>query len=383
MRSWTIGILVGALGLVPGAVWAQPQEPAPLAAAGGEAPSGPPPEGTYVIHAIDVGTGLSVFVEGHDFTLLYDAGSNDDSARGKGKDRVLAYLTKVRPDMTVLDHLILSHPHKDHVEMMDDVLDSYAVRNVWDSGALNDTCGYRALLDAIIAEPGVLYHNSLGDGGSHDVKVKDAGTCHGKPRPAKTLSVPRSTQITNASVPLGAGASMTILLADGTVKMPRGNFNEASVVTRLMLGSRSVLLPGDGEAGGRKKPSTAPKPNSAEAKLIACCALHLRSDILVASHHGSMTSSRTAFLDAVGASQYVVSVGPKAYSGTVLPDDEVIDEYNKRGKLWTTALNDKTCPTNRAKIGPDNDGRPGGCDNIRIVIGPDGSITPGYFLAAD
>jgi beta-lactamase superfamily II metal-dependent hydrolase len=341
----------------------------------------PPPKGSYAIHAIDVGTGLSVFVEGHDFTLLYDAGSNDDAGRG-AKNRVLAYLAKVRPDLTVIDHLILSHPHKDHVEMMDDLLDTYQVRNVWDSGALNDTCGYRALLDAIIAEPGIAYHNSLGSGGTHDVTVKDAGTCHGRKRPATTLRVPRSTQITSAPVPLGDGATMTILLADGTVKMPRGNFNEASVVTRLLLGSRSVLLPGDGEAGGRKKPSEAPKANSAEAKLIACCALQLRSDILVASHHGSMTSSRAAFLDAVGASQYVVSVGPKAYSGTVLPDSDVIDEYNKRGKLWTTALNDKTCPTSE-KIGPDNDGRPGGCDNIRIVIGPDGTVTPDYFRATD
>jgi competence protein ComEC len=380
--------LAAGLGLAPAPGWAmQPSAPqaAPQAApaAAPAAAAGPPPAGTYVVHAIDVGTGLSVFVEGHDFTLLYDAGSNDDSARGKDKDRVLAYLAKVRPDMTVIDHLILSHPHKDHVEMMDDVLEAYQVRNVWDSGALNDTCGYRALLEAIIDEPGIAYHNSIGSGGTHDVKVKDAGTCHGRKRPATTLRVPRSTQITNAPVPLGAGATMTILLADGTVKMPRGNFNEASVVTRLLLGTRSVLLPGDSEAGGRKAPSEVPKANSAEAKLLACCALQLRSDILVASHHGSRTSSRSTFLDAVGASQYVVSVGPKAYSGTVLPDDDVIDEYNRRGQLWTTALNDKTCPTNTRKIGPDNDGRPGGCDNIRIVIGPDGTVSPAYFSPGD
>lgn len=54
----------------------------------------PPPKGTYAVHAIDVGTGLSVFVEGHDFALLYDAGSNDDSGRG-AKNRVLAYLRAV------------------------------------------------------------------------------------------------------------------------------------------------------------------------------------------------------------------------------------------------------------------------------------------------
>ena len=108
-------------------------EPGRRRARGG-APGGPPPAGTYVVHAIDVGTGLAIFVEGNDFTLLYDAGSNDDSARGKDKDRVLAYLAKVRPDLKVIDHVILSHPHKDHVEMMDDVFETYEVRNVWDFG---------------------------------------------------------------------------------------------------------------------------------------------------------------------------------------------------------------------------------------------------------
>lgn len=41
-----------------------------------------PAEATYELHAIDVGTGLSVLVRGPDFALLYDAGSNGDIARG-------------------------------------------------------------------------------------------------------------------------------------------------------------------------------------------------------------------------------------------------------------------------------------------------------------
>jgi beta-lactamase superfamily II metal-dependent hydrolase len=395
MRKWAIGIVAAGFGLAPATGWAaQTSDPAatpplvavPAPAAPAMAQSGPPPAGTYVVHAIDVGTGLSIFVEGHDFTLLYDAGSNDDFARGKGKDRVLAYLAKVRPDMTVLDHLILSHPHKDHVEMMDDMLDAYEVRNVWDSGSLNDTCGYRAMLDAIMAEQGVVYHDALGGGGTQDFVVKDLGTCHGKPRPATTLRVPRGSQISSgaaaAEIPLGAGATMRVLHADGTIK-PKGNFNEAAVVTRLTLGSRSLLLPGDGEAGGRKDPKETPNPKSTEGQLLACCAALLHSDILVASHHGSKTSSRVAFLDAIAASQYVVSVGPKAYSNTVLPDKEVIAEYTKRGTVWRTNLDDTACLTKPAKIGPDNDNKPGGCDNVRIVIGPTGAIAADYFRPVD
>lgn len=75
----------------------------------------------YKIHVIDVGTGLAVFVESKNFALLYDAGSQDDLHDGD-ENRVLAYIHAVRPDLRRLDHVILSHPHKDHVQLMPDVL---------------------------------------------------------------------------------------------------------------------------------------------------------------------------------------------------------------------------------------------------------------------
>ena len=343
--------------------------------------SGPPPAGTYVIHAIDVGTGLAVFVEGSDFSLLYDSGSNDDSARGD-RNRVLAYLKAVRPDLAVIDHLILSHPHKDHSELMPDVVASpYQVRNLWNSGALNPICSYRALLGHSADEPGLLYHDALGATGPYTASFK-AQNCYGRSVPAGTITIAnRAAIVEGEAIPLGTGASMTVLHADGS---KQSSFNENSVVVRLDLGTRRLLLPGDSEAGGRKDPSTPPASNSIEGELIACCAAALRSDILVGGHHGSKTSSRTAFLDAIGAGHYVVSAGPTKYSGVTLPDDEVVREYTRRGTVWRTDLSDKTtCPTNPAKIGPDNDGRAGGCDNIRIVIGPAGEMTADYFRAAD
>jgi len=338
---------------------------------------GTPAAGTYRVHVIDVGTGLSVFVEGGDFTLLYDAGSNDDFGRGDA-DRVLAYLRAVRPDLRRIDHVILSHPHKDHVEMMDDMLGAYDIGAVWDSGALNDTCGYRAFLDAV-AEKRIAYHDALGGDGTHDAKVKKA-SCHGRQRPATTLHLARGSRIgpVPLTVPLSAGAEMTFLHADGTRRGP-SDFNEASVVVRLSLGGRTVLLPGDGEAGGRQLPTLTPRPNSTEGQILACCMAALRSDVLVASHHGSKTSSRVRFLDAIGASQYIVSVGPKAYSGTVLPDREVIAEYERRGTVWRTDVSDRTCGTARVKIGAPADGKPGGCDNVVVDIGPADAMTVGYY----
>ena len=54
-------------------------------------------------------------MRGSDFTLVYDGGSNDDLARGPA-NRMLAYLRTVAPMLTTINYLILSHPHRDHVE---------------------------------------------------------------------------------------------------------------------------------------------------------------------------------------------------------------------------------------------------------------------------
>lgn len=342
------------------------------------APIGPPAAGTFAVTAIDVGTGLSILVEGHDFTLLYDAGSNDDGARG-ASDRVLAYLRAIRPDLTAIDHLILSHPHEDHDAMIDDVLAAYQVRNVWDSGSFNNTCAYHAFLDAVAAEPGVTYHDALASGGTHDATfTASRSACHGAVRTA-TVHVPRGSRIApGAAIALGAGARMTILHATGNARSD--HLNDASVVTRLDLGTRHILLMGDagGENEVRHPPSTPARPDSVEGELLASFRAALPADLLIVGHHGSMTSSRVNFLDAVGAHQFVISVGPKLYSGTRLPDAAVVAELASRGTVWRTDLNDATCGSNRAKIGADNDGKPGGCDNVRATIDAAGAIVVAY-----
>jgi len=339
------------------------------------APSARPAAGTFAVTAIDVGTGLSVLVEGHDFTLLYDAGSNDDVARGAA-NRTVAYIRAVRPDITTIDHLILSHPHKDHSELMPDVLSTFQIRNVWNSGSLNNICSYRALLQNVRNETGVVYHDALGGPGTYHANfAAKSGGCYGAPAPHVVIDVPRGSRISSAPVALGANARMTILHADGT---QTSNLNAASVVVRLDLGSRHILLPGDSEAGPRADPSTPPTASSVERQLLNCCAAGLRSDILVAGHHGSKTSSRVEFLDAVGATNFIVSAGPTKYATVTLPDAEVISEYGRRGTVWRTDLNDSTCGANPAKIGPDRDGRPGGCDNVRVTIDAAGAIAIGY-----
>jgi competence protein ComEC len=119
-----------------------------------------------------------------------------------------------------------------------------------------------------------------------------------------------------------------------------------------------------------------------EGKLLACCASALRADILVAGHHGSKTSSRTAFLDKVGAYVFLVSAGPKRYATVTLPDAEVIDELETRGTVYRTDSDDPACLVDPAKIGPDNDNQPGGCDNVLVSIDAAGEIHAEYRRSA-
>ena len=159
---------------------------------------------------------------------------------------------------------------------------------------------------------------------------------------------------------------MTFLTADA------GNYadpNENSVVVRLNLGPDRLLFMGDAEASDdRQPPSVPPRPDFAEGQLLSCCLADIRADLLVAGHHGSMSSSRQAFVDAVGAKIFVISSGPKLYGSVTLPDASVVQEFQSKGTLWRTDLDDGHCLTDTAEIGPDNDQRTGGCDNILVRV---------------
>ena len=336
--------------------------------------------GAYKVHVIDVGTGLAVFVEGTDFALLYDAGSQDDLHDGD-ENRVVAYIDAVRPGLARIDHVILSHPHKDHLQLMPDIFRRFEVKHVWESGRVNKTDGYCHFLKAAMAEPGVQYHDAIASNTTRTVSFYGSG-CNGP------VIVRQGAMMDIAPVPLGAGAQMNFLHLDPRNHAdPNGN----SVVVRLDLGRQRILLAGDAEGGERELPSEPPQTNSIEAKLIACCVADLRSDVLVVGHHGSLTSSRSVFLDAVGASVYAISSGPYPYKRVRLPDAEIVAELERRGRVLRTDRDDlyriedeaRSCEMNPRKIGSDADEAPGGCNNILITVSGSGDLEAGYSSVTD
>jgi competence protein ComEC len=324
----------------------------------------PPEPGTYRVHMIDVGTGLAIFVQGHDFNMLYDGGTNDAVEKPL---RVVDYLSRalgpsgdelcvdkgapVPTERKKLDHVVLSHPHQDHGSALDLVIHCFDVANVWDSGSVNDAAFYRDFLEAVAHSATTLYHTAGDIPSDHTVGVKGS-----------EIRIDRWQRFSeDDTVELGDGARFTILHADGK---KRDDFNDASIVLALELGGERILLTGDAESGKRDDPSAS--PGDVEEFLLDHHAEQIRADILQVGHHGSKTSSREQFLEAVHPRLALVSSGPKKYATVTLPDAEVIAALRKVGaEILRTDEHDAGCPIPR-RIGSDKG--PGGCDSYVITI---------------
>jgi beta-lactamase superfamily II metal-dependent hydrolase len=91
-------------------------------------------------------------------------------------------------------------------------------------------------------------------------------------------------------------------------------FNDYSVVARFVHRETSFLFTGDIES---------------EAEHDLADNVYIRADVLHVAHHGSRSSSTARFLNAVGGSYAVISVGsPNAYNH---PRQEVLNRLTARG----------------------------------------------------
>ncbi|MYA78441.1 MAG: DNA internalization-related competence protein ComEC/Rec2 [Gemmatimonadetes bacterium] len=237
------------------------------------------PDRSLRITVLDVGQGDAIFiacpngrtllVDGGARTPFYDAGARVilPFLRAKGYRRV--------------DTIIVTHPDLDHYGGLRAVVESVEVGEVLSSGVGSESGSYRAWREAIDRH-GIPYRTVVkGD----------------------TLSA------------LGGVRGLFLhpdpLFLTGPVKP---NSNEVSVVLRLSLGEFSMLLTGDIEAKGEA--ATVRRPSM------------LKSTVLKSPHHGSRSSSGTAFLNAVDPEAVAVSAGMNNAFGHPAP--EVIERYRRR-----------------------------------------------------
>jgi competence protein ComEC len=236
----------------------------------------PPPVGSFQATVLDVGQGLSVFVRTNKHTLLYDTGPSyhDDANAG---DRIVSPFLQFNA-INAIDTLVVSHNDNDHNGGTHAVLAALPVRQHYASLLAEPEDDDDSRSPALIA---------CADGLEwtwDDVHFR-------------FLSPPPDAAF----------------LRDA---------NNRSCVLKIESPHGSLLLTGD--IGKR-----------AEKALTERHADHLRSDILVAPHHGSRHSSTAPFVAAVAPSHVVYSVGYRNRFN--FPRPETVARYeNVDAAQWRT-----------------------------------------------
>ncbi len=206
--------------------------------------------GTLELTILDVGQGDGLALRGPDGRIiLVDAGKNAHPS--------LDYLRAV--ETTVVDALVLSHPHLDHIGGAQALVERVRVNRVYDCGYLHTTSVYRRLLEAIEADSRIDYFQ------------------------------PRAGDILD----WGPGLKVTVLHPD------RANYediNDNSIVLHVAMGAIAFVLTGDAEA-------------VAEAAILDRFAGRLGATVLKVGHHGSTSSTTLPFLKAIAPKLAVISCG--------------------------------------------------------------------------
>jgi beta-lactamase superfamily II metal-dependent hydrolase len=233
--------------------------------------------GELKIVFIDVGQGDSILVLlPNTNTFLIDGGDRQSS------DEVLSTLRKLA--ITEIDAVIATHPHADHIGGLIDVINNLNVSQVIDSGQMHTTQTFEDLLDVVDVAQIPLMSVHEGDSIKLDPRVK-----------LDILNPP-------ASLPKGVNNEE--------------EFNDNSVVLKLTYGEFTALFTGDME-------------DYNERRLLATTVEALDVDVLKAGHHGSRTSSGSAFLNAVSPEAVVISAGANNTYGH--PHPEALDRINNAG----------------------------------------------------
>jgi competence protein ComEC len=230
---------------------------------------------------LDVGQGDAALIEAPGGrTVLIDGGGSFDGSFDPG-ERVIEPLLRAR-GIVRLDLVALSHPHPDHLNGLQRVLQRFPVARLWTSGDDGHNPEYARLIRT----------------------ARQRGVA---------LPVPARMQLGALAIaPLGPWLDDHIGVPDGL------GVNDASLVVRLDFAGRGVIFPGDLEADG-------------EGELAGRRALGdpIASDVLKVPHHGSRTSSSLELLDAVAPSLAVISLGWQ--NRFHFPTPGVIARYAARG----------------------------------------------------
>ena len=200
------------------------------------------------VRFLDVGQGNAVLAECGGHYMLIDGGDSTKSSY------VVSYLKNL--GISELDYVVVSHYDDDHLNGLVGVLNKFQCRLVLSPDYQADTKIYQSYLSVMKRKGFLEIHPSVG-------QTYELGNAE------FTIVCPKNYQYEEE--------------------------NDNSIGIRLRYGSNSFLICGDASA-------------ESEADMTAS-GLTLKSDVYMASHHGSSSSGTDQFLKAVDPSAVVISAG--------------------------------------------------------------------------
>jgi len=232
---------------------------------------------------IDVGQGDSILVEfpGRK-KMLIDGGGTFDGSYDIGERVVSPFLWK--KGIKKIDYMILTHAHPDHLNGLISIARNFRVSEYWEAFCPQENENYFKLKD-ILNEPTLQKKVFKG----HLNQIGDV-----------TIEVLHPPIEESGLTPIS---------------------NDNSIVLRLTYGKISFLLTGD-------------IGSSVESKILKSDR-EIKSLLLKSPHHGSRSSSSTAFLKRLSPHIVVISVGQRNRFGH--PNKEVLERYENMGlKIFRT-----------------------------------------------
>ena len=228
------------------------------------------------VNFFDVGQGDAIFIETPwHHQILIDGGPDST---------ILEKIAKNIPFWDrEIDLIILTHPEKDHLAGLIEVLKRYKIENILWTGVIRDTAEYREWEKLVKNEGAQIFIAQSGQ------KIKWSRTVLDHMEVLFPLEILKGQELKDS--------------------------NNTSIVAKLVFGENSFLFTGD-------------TYKSIEEKLIESKA-DLDSDVLKIGHHGSKTSTAEEFITKVSPEIAVISAGKNNSYGH--PNQEVLDILNKYG----------------------------------------------------
>ena len=293
---------------------------------------------------IDVGQGDAIWIQGPDEedgtpggNLIIDGGPD----RGKN-NRVLKYLQAQRYGLQrgqAIDCIVATHPHDDHYPGLMDVLDTYQVRQIVDSGFPKERTTETGAVSRFQRFRQLALKEQADGRASQFIELR--------------TTADRNLRCGNLSA--------RIIHADSDVlkNMGSGNTreNNASTVIQLKFGAFTFLFMGDAE--GKERGDPADTTEYVEELLLQKAGSDpelLRADVLKVGHHGSETGSSLKFIRAVQPAVVVIMSGRKRFRGTFLPDQAVINRYRAENPGVVIVRTDEDDARQRRDTTNDQDG---------------------------